>query len=59
MDSKKSLEDQVKSRTLKLSAEIAERKQVEEALRAYLDSDRRLAFNEHGIFRYYPELDLS
>ncbi len=23
----------------------------------YLASDRRLAFNEHGIFRHYPELD--
>lgn len=26
-------------------------------IRAYLDSDRRLAFNEEGIFRRYPELD--
>lgn len=26
---------------------------------AYLACDRRLAFNEHGVFRYYPELDLS
>jgi glutathione S-transferase len=24
---------------------------------AYLASDRRLSYNEHGIFRYYPELD--
>ncbi len=24
---------------------------------AYLASDRRIAFNESGIFRYYPELD--
>ncbi|HEU0154545.1 MAG TPA: glutathione S-transferase [Stellaceae bacterium] len=24
---------------------------------AYLASPRRIAFNEHGIFRYYPELD--
>jgi glutathione S-transferase len=24
---------------------------------AYLDSDRRIAFNENGIFRHYPELD--
>ncbi|MGM0578368.1 MAG: glutathione S-transferase [Myxococcota bacterium] len=24
---------------------------------AYLASDRRMAFNEHGIFRRYPELD--
>lgn len=26
---------------------------------AYLDSDRRLPFNQHGIFRHYPELDTS
>jgi len=26
-------------------------------LRAYLNSGRRLAFNEDGIFRHYPELD--
>lgn len=26
-------------------------------LAAYLESDRRLAFNEEGIFRRYPELD--
>lgn len=26
---------------------------------AYLASDRRLPFNEHGIFRHYPELDLA
>jgi glutathione S-transferase len=24
---------------------------------AYLASDRRLPFNQHGIFRHYPELD--
>ena len=24
---------------------------------AYLASDRRIAFNESGIFRHYPELD--
>ena len=24
---------------------------------AYLESDRRIAFNKHGIFRHYPELD--
>ena len=29
------------------------------ALSAYLNSPRRLAFNETGIFRYYPELDLD
>jgi glutathione S-transferase len=26
---------------------------------AYLASDRRIPFNEHGIFRHYPELDLA
>ena len=26
-------------------------------IRAYLDSDRRIAFNTDGIFRHYPELD--
>ena len=26
---------------------------------AYLRSDRRIAFNEQGIFRCYPELDLA
>ena len=25
---------------------------------AYLQSDRRLQFNEDGLFRYYPELDI-
>ena len=24
---------------------------------AYLSSDRRIPFNEHGVFRHYPELD--
>jgi glutathione S-transferase len=28
-------------------------------LAAYLTSNRRLAFNQHGIFRHYPELDVS
>ncbi|KQY12838.1 glutathione S-transferase [Rhizobium sp. Root482] len=26
-------------------------------IKAYLSSERRLAFNENGIFRHYPELD--
>ena len=26
-------------------------------LEAYLDSERRIAFNQQGIFRHYPELD--
>jgi glutathione S-transferase len=32
---------------------VAERPRI----RAYLASERRLPFNEHGIFRHYPELD--
>jgi glutathione S-transferase len=28
-------------------------------IRAYLASDRRIAFNEDGIFRHYPALDLE
>ncbi len=32
--------------------------QRRERIAAYLDSDRRLSFNESGIFRRYPELDL-
>jgi len=28
-------------------------------VRAYLDSERRIAFSEDGIFRHYPELDRS
>lgn len=30
---------------------------AEPAVAAYLASPRRIPFNEHGIFRYYPELD--
>jgi glutathione S-transferase len=26
---------------------------------AYLKSPRRIPFNQHGIFRHYPELDLA
>lgn len=36
-----------------LGARVAERPRVA----AYLQSTRRLAFNEDGIFRHYPELD--
>jgi glutathione S-transferase len=32
---------------------VAKRK----GIKAYLASDRRIAFNEDGIFRRYPELD--
>ncbi|WP_375271812.1 glutathione S-transferase [Sphingomonas sp.] len=28
-------------------------------IRAYIASDRRIAFNEQGIFRHYPELDAA
>ncbi|HMJ13827.1 MAG TPA: glutathione S-transferase [Polyangiaceae bacterium] len=28
-------------------------------LAAYLASERRIAFNEHGLFRHYPELDVD
>jgi glutathione S-transferase len=27
------------------------------AVAAYLASPRRIPFNQHGIFRHYPELD--
>lgn len=36
-----------------LAARVAERPNIA----AYLVSDRRLAFNEDGLFRHYPELD--
>ena len=32
---------------------VAKRK----GIKAYLASDRRIAFNKDGIFRHYPELD--
>lgn len=38
-----------------LAARVAERPRIA----AYLRSPRRLAFNEDGIFRHYPELDDS
>jgi len=37
---------------------LRERVRQRPRLAAYLASDRRTAFNEHGIFRRYPELDL-
>ena len=36
-----------------LHAAVAQRPRI----RAYLASDRRVPFNESGIFRHYPELD--
>lgn len=38
-----------------LRARVAERRNIA----AYLASDRRIPFNQHGIFRRYPELDLA
>ena len=40
---------------LKLGDTIAERPRI----KAYLKSPRRIPFNEQGIFRHYPELDLQ
>jgi glutathione S-transferase len=40
-------------RLVALRQAIAQRPRI----RAYLNSDRRIAFNEQGIFRHYPELD--
>ena len=38
---------------LTLRDRVAERPRIS----AYLASDRRIPFNEHGVFRHYPELD--
>lgn len=40
-------------RVIALHDQVAARPRIA----AYLASTRRLAFNEHGIFRHYPELD--
>jgi glutathione S-transferase len=40
-------------RSVALGERIAERPRIG----AYLHSERRLAFNEQGLFRHYPELD--
>jgi glutathione S-transferase len=40
-------------RAVALHDEVAARPRIA----AYLASDRRIPFNEHGIFRHYPELD--
>lgn len=45
-----------RSHTRRLRA-LAERVAARPHITAYLASPRRLAFNEAGIFRYYPELD--
>lgn len=36
---------------------LADRIENDARLADYLGSDRRLAFNEDGLFRHYPELD--
>ena len=36
---------------------LHERVAARPRIAAYLASDKRIAFNEHGIFRHYPELD--
>ena len=38
---------------LDLAEQVARRPRIA----AYLASPRRIAFNEQGIFRHYPELD--
>ena len=42
-----------RKRTRALAAAVPRRPRI----RAYLDSPRRLPFNEQGLFRHYPELD--
>ena len=36
---------------------LAQRVAEQEGIAGYLASDRRIAFNQNGIFRHYPELD--
>lgn len=43
--------------TLPLLRALQERVAKRPNIAAYLDSERRLAFNTNGIFRHYPELD--
>jgi glutathione S-transferase len=38
---------------------LSERVREEDRVAAYLESERRVPFNEDGIFRRYPELDLA
>jgi len=38
---------------------LHDRVAVRPRIAAYLASERRIAFNEHGIFRHYPELDAA
>lgn len=45
--------------TLPLLFELRERVAERPGMDRYLKSDRRLPFNEKGIFRHYPELDMG
>ena len=44
-------------RTHKRVVALHDRVAARPRIRAYLESDRRIPFNESGIFRHYPELD--
>jgi glutathione S-transferase len=46
---------ETRDRLAALTAAVADSEGVAE----YLESDRRIPFNEKGIFRHYPELDVS
>lgn len=43
--------------TLGKTMALHERVAARPGIKAYLESDRRIPFNEHGIFRHYTELD--
>ena len=45
--------DRKHPRVCDVHARVAARPRI----RKYLESDRRIPFNETGIFRHYPELD--
>jgi glutathione S-transferase len=45
-------------KTLPLCVALREHIAARPALATYLDSPRRIPFNNDGIFRHYPELDL-
>jgi glutathione S-transferase len=42
---------------LRRLVELRDRVAAEPPVAAYLASPRRIAFNQHGLFRHYPELD--
>jgi glutathione S-transferase len=44
---------------LRATLALAERVEQQSKIKAYLGSKRRIPFNEQGIFRHYPELDLG